>query len=66
MTLRSPLSAACWGWKRGRRSLRVTLLAGFASTIGWPTGVALIHRFDWRVTVAIYAGVQLAVNLPLT
>jgi len=43
----------------------VTLLAGFASTVGWPTGVALIHRFDWQVTVAIYASVQLVVNLPL-
>jgi MFS family permease len=43
----------------------VTLLAGFASTIGWPAGVALIHRFDWRATAAIYAIVQLAVNLPL-
>lgn len=43
----------------------VTLLAGFASTVGWPVGVALVHRFDWRATAAIYAGVQLAVNLPL-
>lgn len=43
----------------------VTLLAGFASTVGWPVGVALVHRFDWRATVAIYAAVQLAVNLPL-
>jgi hypothetical protein len=43
----------------------VTLLAGFASTVGWPAGVALVHRFDWRATAAIYAGVQLAVNLPL-
>jgi MFS family permease len=43
----------------------VTLLAGFASTVGWPAGVALIHRFDWRTTAAIYAAVQLAVNLPL-
>ncbi len=43
----------------------VTLLAGFASTVGWPVGVALVQRFDWRATAAIYAGVQLAVNLPL-
>ncbi len=43
----------------------VTLLAGFASTIGWPTGVALIHQFGWRATAVIYAGVHLAVNLPL-
>ncbi len=43
----------------------VTLLAGFASTIGWPTGVALIHQFGWRATTVAYAGVHLAVNLPL-
>jgi hypothetical protein len=43
----------------------VTLLAGFASTVGWPTGVALIHQFGWRATVVAYAGVHLAVNLPL-
>ncbi len=43
----------------------VTLLAGFASTVGWPVGVALVHRLDWRATAAIYAVVQLAVNLPL-
>ncbi len=43
----------------------VTLFAGFASTIGWPAGVALIHLFGWRATAVIYAGVQLAVNLPL-
>jgi MFS family permease len=43
----------------------VTLLGGFASTIGWPAGVALVHHFDWRVTAMIYAAVQLGVNLPL-
>jgi MFS family permease len=43
----------------------VTLLAGLASTVGWPSGVALIHQFGWRATVVVYAGVQLAVNLPL-
>lgn len=43
----------------------VTLLAGFASTVGWPTGVALIHQVGWRATAVIYAGVHLAVNLPL-
>ncbi len=43
----------------------VTLLAGFASTVGWPAGVALIHQFGWRTTAVVYAGVQFAVNLPL-
>jgi MFS family permease len=43
----------------------VTLLAGFASTVGWPTGVALIHQFGWRTTAVVYAGIHLAINLPL-
>jgi MFS family permease len=43
----------------------VTLMAGFASTVGWPAGVALVQRFDWRATLLIYAAVQVAVNLPL-
>jgi MFS family permease len=43
----------------------VTLLAGFASTVGWPTGVALIHQFGWRATAVVYAAVQLAINLPV-
>jgi MFS family permease len=53
------------GMEARRAIVGVTLLAGFASTIGWPVGVALIHRFDWRITAVIYAAIQLAVNLPL-
>jgi MFS family permease len=43
----------------------VTLMAGFASTVGWPMGVALVHLYGWRVTALSYAGMQLAINLPL-
>ncbi|MGH7051919.1 MAG: MFS transporter, partial [Acetobacteraceae bacterium] len=43
----------------------VTLIAGFASTIFWPLGVALLPVLGWRGLLFFYAGLQLAVNLPL-
>jgi len=43
----------------------VTLMAGFASTVGWPMGVGLVQLFGWRLTVLSYAVMQLAINLPL-
>ncbi len=42
----------------------VTLIAGFASSVFWPAGVALVHLIGWRATLLGYAGLQLAVNLP--
>lgn len=44
----------------------VTLLGGFASSIGWPTGVWLVGQFGWRAAVASYAVLHLAVILPVT
>jgi MFS family permease len=43
----------------------VTLMAGFASTLGWPMGVVLIQLLGWRATALSYAAMQLAINLPL-
>ncbi len=43
----------------------VTLMAGFASTVGWPMGVALVGVLGWRGTLIVYAAIQLVVNLPL-
>ncbi|MGH7156048.1 MAG: MFS transporter [Acetobacteraceae bacterium] len=43
----------------------VTLMAGFASTVGWPMGVGLVHAIGWRGTLAVYAVILFAVNLPL-
>src|SRR5581483_3019735 len=43
----------------------VTLMGGFASTIGWPAGSALVAFYGWRETLVLYAAVQLAVSLPL-
>jgi hypothetical protein len=43
----------------------ISLLGGFASTIGWPAGMALLEIVDWRGVLVAYALVQLGVNLPL-
>ncbi|MDR3535199.1 MAG: MFS transporter [Acetobacteraceae bacterium] len=43
----------------------ITLLAGFASTVFWSLGAALIGPFGWRGLLLVYAALMLAVNLPL-
>lgn len=43
----------------------VTLLAGFASTVGWPMTAALLPHLGWRGTCLAYAGINLALVLPL-
>ena len=42
----------------------VTLLAGFASTVGWPMSAALVPLLGWRGTCLAYAAVNLLVVLP--
>lgn len=43
----------------------LTLFGGFASTVFWPLSQALLDAIDWRQTLMVYAGLQLAVCLPL-
>lgn len=43
----------------------ITLLAGFASTVGWPITAALDAAYDWRTACAFWAVVHLAVCLPV-
>jgi len=43
----------------------VTLLAGFASTVGWPVSAALLPLLGWRGTCLAYAALLLLVLLPL-
>ncbi len=43
----------------------ITLIAGFASTIGWPITAALDVAFDWRTACLFWAVVHLVVCLPL-
>lgn len=43
----------------------VTLIAGFASTVGWPVTALLEANFDWRVACFVWAAVHILVGLPL-
>ncbi|SDX25359.1 MFS transporter [Roseicitreum antarcticum] len=47
------------------RIVRVTLVAGFASTIAFPTGAALAGALGWRGAVLVAAGAVLCVMVPL-
>ncbi|MGB3042256.1 MAG: MFS transporter [Xanthobacteraceae bacterium] len=43
----------------------LTLFGGFASTVCWPLSAYFVSEFGWRATCLIYAGIHLAVLLPL-
>jgi MFS family permease len=43
----------------------ITLLAGFASTVGWPLSTLLEAQFGWRGACFIWAGLHLLLGLPL-
>ena len=43
----------------------ITLLAGFASTVFWSLGAALVGPLGWRGLLLAYAALMLAVNLPM-
>jgi MFS family permease len=49
-----------------RRAIAVlTLFGGFASTVFWPLGQALIDAFGWRDTALAFGAINLLVCLPL-
>ena len=51
---------------RGRRAISfLTLFGGLASSVMWPVGAALEQTHGWRVTLLVYAALNLAVCLPL-
>lgn len=43
----------------------ITLLAGFASTVGWPLSAWLEAEFGWRAACFTWAALHLMVGLPL-
>jgi len=43
----------------------ITLVAGFASTVFWSLGAALIGTTGWRGLLLVYIGIMLCVNLPM-
>lgn len=43
----------------------ITLIGGFASTLGWPLGAALIPVLGWRAMLVLYAGLLVVLVAPL-
>jgi hypothetical protein len=58
-------AAGILGQEAGPTITGITLVAGFASTVFWTLGAALIGWLQWRGLLLSYAGVMLVVNLPM-
>ena len=43
----------------------ITLIAGFASTVGWPLSALFEAEFGWRGACLIWAALQLCLGLPI-
>jgi len=43
----------------------ITLIAGFASTVGWPLSAFLEHALGWREACLIWAAINLLIALPI-
>lgn len=43
----------------------ITLLAGFASTVGWPVSALLLDAVGWRGAVLAWAAAHVVIGLPL-
>src|SRR5271156_1713977 len=68
MGLYDPAFAALtWLYGREARSAitGITLIAGFASTIGWPMSAVFLHEFGWRAACLAWAGLNVLLAGPL-
>jgi MFS family permease len=68
MGLYDPAFAALtWLYGREARSsiTGITLIAGFASTIGGPLSALLLHEWDWRAACLVWAGLNILLAAPL-
>ena len=54
-----------YGHEARRLITNLTLIGGFASTLAWPFSAILVESLGWRGTCWSYAGLHLAVGLPL-
>lgn len=55
-----------WFGVDARRAITgVTLIAGFASTIGWPLTAWLEHEIGWRGACLVWAALNILIALPL-
>lgn len=68
MGLYDPAFAALtWLYGRDARSAitGITLIAGFASTIGWPVSAMFLHAWGWRAACLAWGGINLLLAAPL-
>jgi len=68
MGLYDPAFAALT-WLYGREARNaitgITLIAGFASTVGWPMSALFLHEFGWRAACLIWAGLNILLAAPV-
>jgi len=57
--------ARIYGANARRTITGITLIAGFASTLGWPLTMWLDSEYGWRVACQVWAAIHLALALPL-
>ena len=43
----------------------ITLIAGFASTVGWPLTALLTEHFGWRASCLVWAALHIVIALPI-
>lgn len=63
----SAFATLAWLYGRNARGpiTGITLIAGFASTVGWPLTALLNDAVGWREACLAWAGLHLALGLPL-
>lgn len=54
-----------YGYRARGAITGITLIAGFASTVGWPLSAWMETRFGWRNACFGWAGLHLLIGLPL-
>ena len=57
--------AGLYGWAARGPITGITLVAGFASMIGWPLPAFLVANWGWRGTCLSWAALNLLIGLPL-
>jgi len=57
--------ARIYGSNARRTITGITLIAGFASTLGWPLTTWLAAEYDWRVACQVWAAIHICLALTL-
>jgi len=58
-------AAGLYGREARNAITGITLFAGFASTVGWPTSALFIEHFGWRGACFAWAALHLLIGLPM-